>query len=85
MIRNMLTEMLAGFGLQMENRDTPPPPGVTRVDNHAAMTGIFNADAARQKSNSMFFSNDRRRVVIANNAADLGADPSPRRSDTWLQ
>ena len=72
MIRNMLTEMLEHFGLQIERRHTSIRPGVTRVDSHAGVASVFNADAARQKSDSIFFSNGtRRRVVIENNNDSL--------------
>jgi hypothetical protein len=58
MIRSMLGEMLAHFGLQIENRDAPPPPGVKvkKVDSFGAIGTIFARDAERQQSDSVFFS-----------------------------
>jgi len=86
MIRNMISEMLSHLGLQIENRDARPPPGVTPVNDRAGISAVFLADAARQKAGSAFFSDGTQpRVVIPTNARELGAGPSPRRSDTWLQ
>jgi hypothetical protein len=69
---NLLNDMLELFGLKIERRDSSAPPGVTRVNSRADIAGIFDVDAARQRSESMFFSpGGRRRVVIPTNTDSL--------------
>jgi hypothetical protein len=71
-MKNLLTEMLELFGLKIEQRDKSVPPGVTGVGSHADIASVFHADAARQRSDSMFFSlGARRRIVIEDNSAML--------------
>jgi len=76
----ILDDALALFGLRIEHRRTSHHPGVRYADSHEVIASIFAADAARQKSNSVFFSGGgRRRAVIPSNASALGADPSSRK------
>lgn len=55
----ILDDALSLFGLKIEQRRNSPPPGVRYVDSYDMIANIFAA--ARQQSNSVFFSLGRRR------------------------
>jgi hypothetical protein len=54
---SILDHLLQLFGLRVEN-SRPPPRGVRQASSMATIGAIFDADAARQKSDSFYF-NDR--------------------------
>jgi hypothetical protein len=50
----IIDQFLSRFGLRIENH-RPPPPGVKQVRSLRTVASIFDAEATRQRSESVFF------------------------------